>query len=269
MSTEPRWLACATQDEIAEAVGVSHGTVVQWEEEFVKTCATQELTNSRDFEVPLYNVWKQQTKSPGVSHPGNTEPRWLDNLLYLYTQPGDIVLDPFAGSGSTIDVCRKRGRRYFVSDRKPIVAREHEIRRHDIVTDGMPRVPRWKDVRLVYLDPPYWRQAAGKYSDDPTDLSNMQLAEFTAALAGIIRDLAKKVTNARIALVMQPTQWSAPDRGFVDHGGDMLRAIKLPVEMRYSVPYESQQCTAQMVEWAKASRQCLVLTREIIVWTVQ
>lgn len=111
MSTEPRWLACATQDEIAEAVGVSHGTVVQWEEEFVKTCATQELTNSRDFEVPLYNVWKQQTKSPGVSHPGNTEPRWLDNLLYLYTQPGDIVLDPFAGSGSTIDVCRKRGRR--------------------------------------------------------------------------------------------------------------------------------------------------------------
>ena len=38
--------------------------------------------------------------------------------------------------------------------------------------------------------------------------------------------------------------------------------------MRFSVPYESQQCNAQMVEWAKANKRCLVLSREIIVWKV-
>jgi len=38
------------------------------------------------------------------------------------------------------------------------------------------------------------------------------------------------------------------------------------VAMRYSVPYESQQCNAQMVEWARDAKQCLVLTREIVVW---
>lgn len=260
------WLACATQDDIAKTVEVERRTVGNWEEEFGKTCTAQDFPNSSDFEHPLYNVWKQQVKTPGVTHPGNTEPRWLENLLYLYTRPGDIVVDPFAGGGSTIDVCRKRGRRYFVSDRKPIVAREHEIRRHDLVTDGMPKVPRWKDVRLVYLDPPYWAQAAGEYSDDPSDLGNMPLDEFTSSLADIIRGFARKVTDAHIALVMQPTQWRAPDRQFTDHVLDMARAIKLPVTMRYSVPYESQQCTAQMVEWAKANRRCLVLTREIIVW---
>ena len=58
--------------------------------------------------------------------------RWLDNLLYLYTNPADIVVDPFAGSGSTIDLCKKRQRRYWVADRKPIVEREHEIRKHDL-----------------------------------------------------------------------------------------------------------------------------------------
>ncbi|MEO2030797.1 MAG: hypothetical protein ABGZ35_01800, partial [Planctomycetaceae bacterium] len=64
-------------------------------------------------------------------------------------------------------------------------------------------------------------------------------------------------------------QWKAPERQFTDHVGDILRAVKLPVEMRYSVPYESQQCTAQMVEWAKEHKRCLVLSREIVVWRVK
>jgi hypothetical protein len=34
-----------------------------------------------DFEVPLYNVWKQQKKTAGPDHYGNSEVRWVDNLL--------------------------------------------------------------------------------------------------------------------------------------------------------------------------------------------
>jgi DNA-binding XRE family transcriptional regulator len=267
------WQACATQEEIAEAIGVARPTVVNWEEKFVKLFQENNLTNSPDFKPPLYNVWKQQTKTNAVSHFGNSEARWVENLLYLYTEPAGIVVDPFGGGGSTIDACKEWNRRYYVSDRKPIVAREHEIRLHDLTT-GLPSVPRWKDVDLVYLDPPYWKQAEGQYSDDPTDLANMPLEEFNAALAGIVNEFGKKLkasartTPQHIALIIQPTQWKAPDRGFVDHVGDMLRMVKLPVDMRYSVPYESQQCTAQMVDWAKANRRCLVLTREIVVWRV-
>ena len=176
-----------------------------------------------------------------------------------------LVVDPFAGSGSTIDVCKKRKRRYFVSDRKPIVEREHEIRRHDL-TDGLPKVPRWKDVRLVYLDPPYWKQAEGQYSNDPTDLANMPLDQFHDTLAGIIDGFAKKLSDAYIALIIQPTQWKAPDRQFTPHLIEIARRVRLPIDMQFSVPYESQQCTAQMVEWAKQNKRCLVLTREIIVW---
>jgi hypothetical protein len=124
-------------------------------------------------------------------------------------------------------------------------------------------------VKLVYLDPPYWKQAEGQYSNDPTDLANMPLDEFNKSLTGIISDFAKKLSGAYIALIIQPTQWKSPNREFIDHVSDMLRAVRLPVEMRYSVPYESQQCNAQMVEWAKDAKQCLVLTREIVVWRVQ
>ena len=187
--------------------------------------------------------------------------------MYLYTKPFDVVIDPFAGGGSTVDICKKRFRRYLVSDRKVEPELEDRIRQHDI-TKGLLKPPNWQNVKLVYLDPPYWKQAEGQYSNDPTDLANMTLEKFNKTLSGVINGFAKKLTNAYIALIIQPTQWKAPKRQFTDHVGDMLRAIKLPVDMRISVPYETQQYNAQQVEWAKKNSSCLVLTREIVVWKV-
>lgn len=266
------WLACHTQQEIADAVGVDRKDVERSLGQFGNIAEMSKSDQSAaehatDFQAPIYNVWKQQEKTAGSSHFGNSEVRWVDNLLYLYTQPFDVVLDPFAGGGSTIDICKKRFRRYMASDRKPIVEREKEIRRHDL-KDGPLKPPQWKEVKMVYLDPPYWIQAQGQYSNDAEDLGNQSIEDFTANLAKIINDYAKKLSDAYIALIIQPTQWKAPERQFVDHIGDMLRAVKLPVDMRYSVPYESQQCNAQMVEWSKENKRCLVLTREIVVWRV-
>ncbi len=293
------WLACRTHDEIAEAVGWPKQSVNRWligmsqngkDTEMGHTTSSDQdaeddsdspfelskaelaaADHATDFTPPIYNIWKQQEKTKGSGHFGNSEVRWLDNLLYLYTKPlSEIVVDPFAGGGSTIDVCRKRFRRYHVSDRRPIVEREKDIRKIDLVTDGLPDLrKRWEDVRLVYLDPPYWKQAEGQYSNDPTDLANMDLETFNKTLSGLINHFAKKLhEGAVIALLIQPTQWNAPGRQFTDHVADMLRLVKLPIDMRFSCPYESQQCNAQMVEWAKENRKCLVLTRELIVWKV-
>mgnify|MGYP000846099308 FL=1 len=278
-----KWLACWTQDEIAQSEGITQPQVLTILSEFpileklIKSSQTLATYSEPDWAPPIYNIWKQQEKTAGSTHFGNSEVRWVDNLLYLYTEPFDVVVDPFAGGGSTIDLCKKRSRRYFVSDRKPIPEREADIRQHDLIASGgvvLPSVPRWKDVSLVYLDPPYWRQAAGQYSDDPTDLANVDIDTFNAYLSGIIKGFAKKLGDsardkpAYIALIIQPTQWKADERKFTDHIGDMLRAVRLPVNMRFYVPYESQQCNAQMVEWAKDSKRCLVLTREIVVWEV-
>jgi DNA modification methylase len=195
--------------------------------------------------------------------------RWVDNLLYLYTQPFDIVVDPFGGGGSTIDICKKRFRRYWVGDRKPVPERAHQIRQHDLTT-GIPPLPRWQDVKLVYLDPPYWKQAEGQYSNDTNDLANMPLEQFTETLAGVITGFAKKLKpGAVIALILQPTQWKAEQRQYTDHVADMIRAVKLPLDLRVQCPYESQQCTAQMVDWAKANRKVLVLSRELVIWRVE
>ncbi len=270
------WMQCYEQKEIAELAGISAPQVTEITSKFgIGNLAKTEFTaaeHASDFDPPIYNIWKRQEKTGGLTHFGNSEQTWVDNLLYLYTSPFDIVVDPFAGSGSTADVCRKRYRRFWASDRKPVVERQHEIRQHDLIADtGAVQLPalsgRWKDVKLVYLDPPYWKQAEGQYSKDPTDLANMPLEKFNQALSGIVNGFAAKMSKGSyIALIIQPTQWKADNRQFTDHIADMLKLVKLPVNMRYSVPYESQQCTAQMVEWAKEHKRCLVLTREIVVW---
>jgi DNA modification methylase len=265
------YLACHTQEEIAEAVELTQQRCAQkmqeLQEQFHGNQTSKSLFCEEGYAPPLYNVWTANTKTNEVSHFGNSEQRWLENLLYLYTDPLDIVVDPFGGGGSTIDVCKRRARRYFVSDRKPIAVREKEIRKHDI-TDGLPPLPRWKDVKLVFLDPPYWKQAEGQYSTDSQDLANMSIEDFNKHLASLVHAFAKKLTDAYIALIIQPTQWKSPERKFIDHVGDMLRAVKLPVDMRYSVPYTTEQYNAQQVEWAKEHRKALVITREIVVWKV-
>jgi len=67
-------------------------------------------------------------------------PQVVENLLWFYTEPGDIVFDPFAGGGTTIDVAKRMGRRVWSSDRKPSTP-TLPIHQHDITTgwpDGAP-----------------------------------------------------------------------------------------------------------------------------------
>ena len=58
----------------------------------------------------------------------------------------------------------------------------------------------------------------------------------------LVNGMQKRPDNvSHIALIIQPTQWKAPGRQFVDHIGDMLELVNLPVAMRFSVPYESSR----------------------------
>ena len=126
------WLACWTAEEIASEVGITKQAVNLICQETASLPKLDKPSkaaadHATDFAVPIYNVWRFKERSDQSSHFGNTEVKVVDNLLYLYTSPFDVVLDPFAGGGSTIDICKKRFRRYFVSDRKPIIEREKEI----------------------------------------------------------------------------------------------------------------------------------------------
>lgn len=270
------YLKCYSEDEIATTVGTTRQPV----QEVLLNLNEDVRKNSKvtfsetDYAPPIYNVWAFGKKTNETSHFGNTEQRIVDNLLWLYTEPLDIVVDPFGGGGSTLDVCKTRGRRCWISDRKPKPGMEDKIRTMDVCEELPSLNKRWSDVSLVYLDPPYWRQAENEYSSDSADLANMSLEEFTEKMVGVVRRFGDKMRDGSvISLIIQPTQWRAEPKGsFADHVFDIVRGVskskKLTVENRISCPYSSEQCTPQMVGWAKENKKVLVLSRELVVWRI-
>ena len=61
---------------------------------FPKIAKNLALFNDPEFQLPIYNIWNFSKLTNEISHFGNSEQRILENLLYLYTQPFDIVVDP-------------------------------------------------------------------------------------------------------------------------------------------------------------------------------
>lgn len=68
--------------------------------------------NLKDIWTDIPPVRHQKFKSK--SRKANTlSTKLLDRVVELTTSPGDIVLDPFGGSGTTYDVCEKKNRHWI------------------------------------------------------------------------------------------------------------------------------------------------------------
>jgi hypothetical protein len=76
------WLACYPTDEIAEATGASKADVSGVCSKMAGLPNLNKVDQSAaehatDFTPPIYNIWKQQEKTKGSSHFGNSEVRWV------------------------------------------------------------------------------------------------------------------------------------------------------------------------------------------------
>ncbi len=76
-------------------------------------------------------------------------PSWVIwNLIERYTRPGDLVVDPMCGSGTTLDVCEdtgRRGRGFDVAPFRPDVERA-DARKIPVASGA---------AQLVFVDPPW------------------------------------------------------------------------------------------------------------------
>ena len=233
--------------------------------EIMDFCSDFKRPKAEGGKLEIYNIWNQQSYDSDNTHFGKFPFIFMENLIYYYTQPFDVVFDPFTGGGTTIDVCKKWLRKYYASDMNPIETRS-DIKKHDI-TKGLPKnLP--SNIDFVFLDPPYWKQAEGKYSKDKTDFGNMKLQEFYSNTESLVKELKKKMKKGYIAFVIQPTQWNN-DKKFEDHIIKIINIFEkngFKEEMRYVLPYSSQQCTPQMVNIAKEEKFPLNLIRDLVVF---
>jgi len=254
------WLDCREQDAVADAVGRDQATISRWLMQKRNDPELHTAPESRQH----FDIWQFQKADGESSYFGKLPPQVVENLLWLYTEPGDIVMDPFAGGGTTIDVAKRMGRRVWASDRKPSTP-TLPIHEHNIADGGWPAdlgAPRTAD--LVLLDPPYWQQAKGRYSDDIDDLANCSLDVFYAAWSAVAKNVMAH--TSRVAYIISPTQLD--DGIVIDHATDMLKPFLEDgwrVERRIIVPYQTQQATGQQVEWARENKRLLKLYRDLVV----
>jgi DNA modification methylase len=126
-----------------------------------------------DEEIPMIEAttfWDFPRQSYGLTPKGDnkyagvTPALIIYNLVWRYTDPGDLVVDPMCGSGTTIDVCREEKREAIGYDITPA--------RPDIIQSDARKIPLANDsVDMVFIDSPYGDNV--RYSDHPDNIGNI------------------------------------------------------------------------------------------------
>ncbi len=204
------------------------------------------------------------SNSPRTNKSGPTS--WP--ILYYFTGPNALAVDPFGGSGTTLDVCRHLGRRCLIYDLRPIRA---DIAKHDISL-GFPKEAQGCD--LIVLDPPYWRQKRSKYPKEEGSFSAVSLDEFNRKMEKLIHDCYDTVkAGGYAAFLIQNTtelkgEITSTGRHYVDHVFDayesFIKAGFTPVQ-RISCPLTWEQFAGFDVKEARANKRLLGLVRDLLI----
>jgi DNA modification methylase len=163
-------------------------------------------------------------KKDVIRHPAKFPETLAQEFVEFFTQKGGVVLDPMAGTGSTVIACLRSGRHSIGIELNPNYA---DIARKLIEQEKVERGEATRELRAemltadaahvsgfefppidyIFTSPPYWdmlhargaetqkkRRASSNmdvfYSDDPADLGNIHdYEEFLGRLVDIYRGL--------------------------------------------------------------------------------
>lgn len=145
------------------------------------------------------NAWKQfNLDKSQIKFKGQLPKELVQNIIYYYTEPRDIVIDPMAGSGTTGLVCKEMGRRYKLYDINPI----HEgIEQNDILK-GIPKLKINKIADLILFDPWYFSLLKDDYPPSKFTESYDSFLESIKKAAKNCLSVLKK--GGRLVLLMKP-----------------------------------------------------------------
>ncbi len=151
-------------------------------------------------------LWDYPRQSYGITPKGSNKyagvtPAFvIYNMVKRYTEPGDTVLDPMAGSGTTIDVCKEEGRRVVAFDVSPT--------RPDIKRNDARKLPLDdKSVDMIFIDSPYGDNI--DYNDQPANIGKLsaESEEFYEALDTVISECSRVLKPGKVIGWLIGDQW--------------------------------------------------------------
>jgi SAM-dependent methyltransferase len=175
-------------------------------------------------------------------------PAWLVwNVVSRFAPEAGIVVDPFCGSGTTLDVCRDLGRRALGFDVHPV--------REDIANADARSLPvKSGTADLVFMDPPYGDNLA--YSEDPRCLGRLSARDqrFDRALGLCFAEAHRVLRDGGVIAVYICDVYHHP-KGFFPIGFrafEQLRKHFVPLDI-VAVPRRS--ATLEAGNYQRAARE--------------
>jgi DNA modification methylase len=161
----------------------------------------------------LWYYPSQQYSDAPMGTPGyaGATPAWVVwNLLQRYTREGDLVVDPFCGGGTTMDVARSLGRRALGYDLQP--------QRADIFRADARRLP-LEDAKVdfVFMDPPYSTHL--EYSGEEECIGELDAFDgsYFEAMDAVLAEVGRVLKDRRYFALFVSDTWRK-NKGFVPIG---------------------------------------------------
>lgn len=224
-----------------------------------------------DIKVQPYDVWQfsECHNLFGSQHPGRIPGQLIAHVLYFFTQPGDMVIDPMAGSGTTPDVCLAMGRRCYAYDIDGRHGR-NDIVAHNIALDGWH--DRIKKADLIFWDPPYFEKMdslnIGEDGYIDGSISKLGRDEYLAFFEERLTEARGQVKKGtRLAFLMSDWDDNTGERQgiFVWDYADIIRRAGWRLVRHIQVPLSTQQVHPDIVNKFRKSRRLARLERYLLI----
>jgi len=179
------------------------------------------------YSISIWDIVKTPEEMK-LKHPAMFPVELCRRLIQIYTKKGDLVIDPFVGSGSTLVACKELGRRGVgidINEKFVKLAQERlvqesldtsEIESPKVYTDDAANLLNYVEVEsadLCITSPPYWmvhlrrRSADYKqprpYSQLARDLGNItDYPTFMAELKRIFENVYRALKTGKRCIVI-------------------------------------------------------------------
>ena len=198
---EPTLLDSTTELELNESAHL----ILEQKEKIKKEIGQVDIEE----EIPSLEattLWDFPTQSYGLTpkgdnkYPGVTPALIIYNLIWRYTDPRDLVVDPMCGSGTTIDVCKEEKRRVIGYDISPV--------RPEIIQNDARKIPLDDNsVDMVFIDSPYGDNV--RYNDHPDCIGKIssEKDEFYYELEKVMRESHRILKEGKVLGWLIGDQW--------------------------------------------------------------
>jgi DNA modification methylase len=154
-----------------------------------------------NFNLETNTIWSFPDRGNWLTHkgdyPGNWSPYVPRNIILRYSKPGDLILDQFVGSGTTLIEAKSLGRNAIGCDVNPEAIKKSRQRIENLTSDcdikiAFADAKNLNNIKSNYIDlicthPPYSNII--KYSKDiPEDISLLSINDYYLAMSDVARE---------------------------------------------------------------------------------